>query len=182
MLSKIELQTVAKLVDSLDHYKILKVDPLATEDEIRDAFHKEALSFHPDQYFSDEESERGDLAKKIYARIVAAYRELSNPKSRQAYDKKMKFSTTGDQVSPAEDDFGGDGEGFDEVTTSIRHKPSWASKGPGEKFFQLAEKAYASRDLRSALMNVQIALSAEPDNPRFLRFKQDLEKQIEKQS
>jgi DnaJ-class molecular chaperone len=189
VLSKIELKTIASVIGSLDHYKVLKVDPLSTEDEIRNAFHQEALLFHPDQYFSESDSELGDYAKSIYARIVSAYRELSNPKSRNIYDKKMGFTLAGenlresqmkaketaDEVELAEDPMIDD-----EATTSIRRRPSWAAKAPGEKFFQLAEQAYASRDLRSALMNLQIALSAEPENERYLRFKADLEKQLEK--
>ncbi|TVQ79441.1 MAG: hypothetical protein EA369_04730 [Bradymonadales bacterium] len=172
MHSKIELETIAKVIESLNHYQVLKLDPMAGDEEIREAFHNEAISFHPDQYFSEKNPELSELAKKIYSRVVAAYRELSSPELRAAYDKKMNINSG--RIESAEEPVDED------AITSVKRKPTWAQKGPGEKFFQLAEKAYASRDLRSALMNVQIALGSEPDNPQYQRFQKELEKQLQK--
>jgi len=172
MLDKVQLRAVAEVIKNLDHYQILKVKPLAPESEIRDAFHKEALLFHPDQYFSEDDPEVAELANEIYTRLVSAYRELSNPNSRLSYDRKMNFPTTSEGVE--EDDVD------ENAITSVKRKPSWARTGPGEKFFKLAEKAYSSRDLKSAISNLQIALSAEPDNEQYKKFKADLEAQLSK--
>lgn len=173
MLNKIELSTIAEVIEDLDHYRILKVSPMASEDEVREAFHREALQFHPDQYFSDEDPERAELAKKIYSHLVSAYRELIDPEQRVKYDRKIHGGDASTSES-SEQDFS-----EDEIT-SIKRKPSFAQKSPGQKFFQLAEKAYASRDLKSALMNLQIALSADPGNAQYERLKKEIEAQLER--
>lgn len=172
-MEKIELQTIAGLIDSLSFYQILKVSSLASEAEIREAFHREALEFHPDQYFSEEDPELQELSKKIYARVVEAYQTLSNREKRLQYDRKIRGSTA--KENEVEDDIDED------AITSVRRKPSWATQAPGEKFFQLAQQAFNTRDYRSAHMNIQIALGTDSSNPRYQMLKERIESELKKQ-
>lgn len=165
-MSKTELETTHSLVSQLNHYQILKLSPIATEQEIRDAFHREALNFHPDQYFSEEDPEVGRLSKEIYTKIVKAYRTLSDRKLRSAYDMELNNQSRvrlKEQSSEEDED----------AITGVKFKPKKAS--PGDKFFKLAEQAYKAQDYRSALMNIQIALGSDPGNRDFLTFKNRVE-------
>lgn len=174
MLTKIELETVSKVIDQLTYYQILKVSPAATESEIRDAFHREALQFHPDQYFSSDDPELKELAKKIYGRVVEAYRTLSSRQKRTEYDQEINQAYSANPIDDEEDE--------EDVITSVRRKPDWATgnQQPGNKFYKLAEAAYYSRDYKSALMNIQIALGTDETNAKYKNLKDRIEFELNK--
>jgi curved DNA-binding protein len=70
-----ELNVVQK-----DYYQILGLDRNALEDEIKKAYRKLALQYHPDHHPDDSESE--DKFKEI----GEAYAVLSDPEKRKEYD------------------------------------------------------------------------------------------------
>jgi curved DNA-binding protein len=64
-----------------DYYKILGVDRKATQDEIKSAYRKLAMKYHPDR-------NRGDsTAEDKFKDINEAYQVLSNEENRQKYDQ-----------------------------------------------------------------------------------------------
>ena len=63
-----------------DFYKILGVTPESNDDEIRKAYRKMALKFHPDK---NSEADAGDRFKEI----AEAYEILTDPKKRSIYDQ-----------------------------------------------------------------------------------------------
>src|SRR3990170_6824703 len=64
-----------------DYYKILGVDRKASEDEIKRAYRKLALKYHPDRNPDDKNAE--DKFKEINE----AYQVLSDPQKRSRYDQ-----------------------------------------------------------------------------------------------
>lgn len=90
MLSKDELRTLEKIAQGISHYQLLKVSVAASDDEIRDAFHREALILHPDRYQPSRDPEAIQLAKNIYSKLVDAYRVLSNRTKREEYDQSLQ--------------------------------------------------------------------------------------------
>jgi len=63
-----------------DYYQILGVDRNALEDEIKRAYRKLALQYHPDHHPDDSESE------EKFKEIGEAYAVLSDPEKRDEYD------------------------------------------------------------------------------------------------
>ena len=67
-----------------DYYKILGVDKNASSDEIKKAYRKMALKYHPDRNSESEESKT--IAQRKFQDINDAYAVLSDPKKKQMFD------------------------------------------------------------------------------------------------
>ncbi|MEN3044966.1 MAG: molecular chaperone DnaJ [Candidatus Hydrothermales bacterium] len=65
-----------------DYYEILGVNRNATQDEIKKAYKKLALKYHPDRNPTNKEE-----AAKKFMEISEAYEVLSDPKKREIYDR-----------------------------------------------------------------------------------------------
>lgn len=85
-----------------DYYEILGVSKNATDKELKSAYRKLALEWHPDKNKSAE-------AEKKFKEINEAYEVLSNPQKRQTYDQfgHAAFQQGGGGASPFSG-FGGD--------------------------------------------------------------------------
>src|SRR3989344_8515741 len=66
--------------DDKDYYDILGVSKTASLDEIKKAYRKLALQYHPDRNKTKEGEEK-------FKEISKAYEVLSNPEKRQTYDQ-----------------------------------------------------------------------------------------------
>jgi len=182
-LSKDELEAIARIVDGLNLYQVLKVTQVASEQDVRDAFHREAISFHPDRYLRFNDPQMSTLSKRIYARVVDAYRTLSTRQKREDYDKKLNNPSVSSKGSIAEGSAferrGGGSETVDEnAITGSKRKA--APSAAGQRFYKLAQTAFSSKDFQSARMNIQIALNADQGNPDFLQLSQRIEAELRK--
>jgi curved DNA-binding protein CbpA len=87
-----------------DYYEILGVSKNATEQEIKKAYRKLALKYHPDKHKGDKEAETK------FKEINKAYETLSDQQKRSNYDR---FGTAGEQAGfGGGEGFGGFGQGF----------------------------------------------------------------------
>ena len=64
-----------------DYYKILGVNKNATDAEIKSAFRKLALQYHPDK------NPDNPQAEEMFKEINEAYQVLSDPEKRRKYDQ-----------------------------------------------------------------------------------------------
>lgn len=83
-----------------DYYDILGVSKSATADEIKKAYRKQALEWHPDRHKDDKEA-----AEKRFKEINEAYQVLGDPQ------KKASFDQYG-HAGPAQNPFAGGGNPF----------------------------------------------------------------------
>ena len=157
--SRTELEAIVKVIKSLTYYQILKVTPASSLTEIREAFHQEALDFHPDQYTHSSDPISQEMSRKIYERVVEAYRTLSQQDKRVLYDHMLD---------------GG------EISAPIIKETMTKKLGMGDRFYQLAAQAFQNKDFPSAKMNIEIALNAENENQKFLQLKTKVDLELQR--
>jgi DnaJ-class molecular chaperone len=88
-----------------DYYDILGVSKSASQDEIKKAYRKEALKWHPDKHKSNDKEE----AERRFKQINEAYQVLSDPEKRSAYDQFGHSAFAPGGGAPG--GFGGAGQG-----------------------------------------------------------------------
>jgi curved DNA-binding protein CbpA len=72
--------------ERLDHYQLLGIEPEASTREIREAYRKLALQFHPDV------NEMDPIANEKMRFINEAFTTLSNPAKRKDYNLAMGYN------------------------------------------------------------------------------------------
>lgn len=90
-----------------DYYEVLEINKGATEAEIKKAYRKAAMKYHPDKYTNASEQERKEAEEK-FKEINEAYQVLSDPQKKQQYDQfgHSAFENGGAGFGGAGFDFG----------------------------------------------------------------------------
>ena len=68
-----------------NYYEILEIEKNATQEEIKKAYRKLSLKWHPDKWSTKSESERKEAEEK-FKEISKVYQILSDPETRNIYD------------------------------------------------------------------------------------------------
>lgn len=81
-------------------YELLEVEPAAPVETVKHAFRQQIARYHPDkvQHLGGELQE---LAARRTAELTEAYRVLSDPERRRAYNQLLDLSRTGAAAAPA---------------------------------------------------------------------------------
>ncbi len=173
MLKLQEFDTLFKVVENLNYYQILKITPLASSRDIQDAFHREALAFHPDRYMGMKNEQLLSNAKIMYAKVVEAYSTLSDKNKRAEYDARISGKTlnkiTPTKTAPVNED---------DITSPTVKKTVLTSSGA--KYLKLAQSALQSGNLQGAKMNIQFALSSDPHHSDVLQLSTRIEQALKK--
>lgn len=91
-----------------DYYEVLGVSKEATKEEIKKAYRKQALKFHPDKNPGDKKSEEN------FKEAAAAYEVLSNEEKKARYDRYGHAGMGG-----SANGFGGQGMTMDDIFSSF---------------------------------------------------------------
>lgn len=98
------------------YYKILEIDKSATDDQIKKAYKKSAVKWHPDKWGNKSDQEKANAEEK-FKEIGKAYEILGDNKKRDIYDKfgeeglKGHSQSGGDAFDIFERFFGGGMDG-----------------------------------------------------------------------
>lgn len=114
------------MADKRDYYEVLGVAKDATADQIKSAYRKLAMKYHPDRNPDNPE------AKEKFTEISEAYEVLSNQEKRQRYDQ---FGHQGVNFGPGGFDFGRDFSGFQDVDLSDIFSNLFGGGGGFSSFF-----------------------------------------------
>lgn len=97
------------MAERKDYYKILGVEKTASDEEIKSAYKKLALKYHPDRFAAKSEKEQKEAEEK-FKEVNESYQVLSNKEKRNQYDNPNPFGSGNpfDGFNP----FGGGGNPF----------------------------------------------------------------------
>ncbi len=73
-------------MEKRDYYEVLDVAKGASAEDIKKAYRKKAIQYHPDKWTNASEQERKDAEEK-FKEAAEAYEVLSDPQKRQRYDQ-----------------------------------------------------------------------------------------------
>lgn len=79
-----------------EYYRILKVNRNATDEELKKAYKRLAMKWHPDK--NNQQSVKREQAEAKFKQISEAYDVLSDPKKRQIYDFYGHYPLNSDRV------------------------------------------------------------------------------------
>lgn len=80
-----EAKMALKKSERKDYYKILGINKDASTDDIKKAYRKRAMEYHPDRHANASEGEKKEQ-EKMFKEVGEAYGILSDPKKRSRYD------------------------------------------------------------------------------------------------
>lgn len=96
------------MAEKRDYYEVLGVDRNVTADELKKAYRKMAIKYHPDRQQGKTDAEK-KAAEEKFKEAAEAYDVLSNPEKRARYDK---YGFAGEQGAGG---FSGQGMSMDDI-------------------------------------------------------------------
>lgn len=147
MIDEGRILTLAGELAHRSYYQVLGVAPSAGHDHIRARFAELARNYHPDRHRGSVGGEVHRALVSIQARLNEAYRVLSNPRKRAAYDREL----AGGQVRLTR-----------QAETHEGLEPTSAS---ARRFFRLARERELAGDCQGALIQLELARQLEPSSP-----------------
>src|SRR5690606_35646738 len=82
---RIEEESSARILDQLDYFQVLELEPDATPAQIKAAYHRKSRVFHPDRFLQVAGAELRAQILAIHKRITEAYTVLREEERRRAY-------------------------------------------------------------------------------------------------
>lgn len=187
------------VIDEVSYYELLGVAEAAGQDQIRRAFHGFAVTFHPDTHVTRTAEERTAIGR-IFTRGTEAYRVLSDALLRSRYDEQRagpgpaKRLTVSPQHGgktvrppaplPPPPPFGdlsldSNLEPGPADTDVVGRLEDHVKNGRARPFAHEAEVLARRREYGKAKLQLQLAMSMDPDNPVLASYLGDLQARID---
>lgn len=111
-----------------DYYKALGVSRDASHDEIKKAFRKLAMKFHPDRHVLASPVQRAAAGQR-FKELAEAYEVLSDEKKRALYNQEARRGY-GPDISSASRRYGPYGASHEARGTSYGHRQAYTGRAP----------------------------------------------------
>ena len=151
-----EIDTHHELLDERDYYRLLQLDPDCVQGEIEPAARAASRQHHPDRVSALGDADVSTKANEIFQRMKEAGESLGDPDKRAQYDEIVKagiLRMTDEALAIAEQE------------RLKAENPEHAASDPrSEKYWHMALKDWEDKNFKGCVMNIQFALSFEPDN------------------
>lgn len=154
-----EVETMHELLEELNYYQLLLIEPDCEQTDIEPAFRRESRRLHPDRLARLGSGPFQVKANKIYRSINEAYRTLRDPDTRAAYDAEHRMGAA--RLSD-------DGRRDAQSSAAAAADPEQAARTEkGGKYWRMGLQCWRDEDFSGAVMQIQFAMSFEPDNEVF---------------
>lgn len=167
---KVEVETLAGLLDELDYYRILKLKAGSPIGEVEKAFASQSKTFHPDRFFGVRDPKFTKKVTAVYKKVTEAYQVLKDPELKKMYDQKLGVRGGGPSASGS-GAFATSTGSFSAIDKNALEKErdqlasgEIVSDKRAKKYWELAQIANQNEDWNGVVMNLQFAISFEPDN------------------
>lgn len=164
MMNQAEIKALARVIDRLDYYQLLKLDPRANASQLRDAYHDARKRFHPDSFLRDPDEIRGAV-DRIARRITEGYLVLRDRQRRAAYDSALNSGHL--RLSH---------EVEEEAKTEVQQQRGVTPNG--KRYLTLCEEEERNGGLAKAIQHLRTAITFEPKNLVFRQKLDRLEQQL----
>jgi len=155
-------------LERYSYYELLNLDHQATPDEIRTAFHRMAVSVHPDKFQQHPDAALRDRVYAIYKRMTEGYRVLMEAKDRREYDEGLAQGTV--RLVRTE-----------RKVSGLRRTSDAIDNPKARQFFSMAQDAERRGDLKNAKINYKFALDMAPDHPVIKEHAERLDDKLAQQ-
>ncbi len=149
---KARIEQIFGDLDRYNYYELLNLPEDAAVDDIRSAFHRMALSMHPDRYQGHPDTTLRKKLYTIYKRMTEGYKILMNSQDRKEYNQGLPQGQM--RLNRVERRNLGPKPKADNI-----HNPQ------AKKFFTLGQQAEHQGDLKGAKLNYTFALNLVGKHP-----------------
>jgi curved DNA-binding protein CbpA len=143
---KARIEQIFADLDQYSYYELLNLSPDASPDDIRAAFHRMALSVHPDRFHTSPDADLRQKVYAIYKRMTEGYRVLMDTPTRREYDQGL----AGGKLRLAQQT---------ERKRGPKRTEDTIENPQARKFFQLAQAAERRGDVKTAKLNYTLAMN-----------------------
>ena len=147
------------MADKRDYYEVLGIDRNASEDDIKQAYRKAALKWHPDRWVSGTDAEK-KTAEEKFKEASEAYSVLSDAQKKAKYDQ---FGFAGVDPSAGPDFSQGFGNLNDILNNLFGGAFSFGNGGGFgfDSFFGGGQRAQGTRTIRGRDIRTRVSLTLE---------------------
>ena len=155
--ARAEVDAMSDNLSNIDYYTLLGVNRTDKRGSLQTAFHRKTRAYHPDRFFTCTDEKLKKKAATLYKRTVEAYMVLRNPQKRQEYDRQLDQALAGQSGDVRLKDAGDVVQRKERSDIQIKHPNA-------KKFYSLALTCMNQKNFNGAIMNLKMALTAEPGN------------------